>query len=116
MVRESAIASFAEKNKIYRDFPERGRAIAREMLLAFENAKKAYFSERRVIDRRIQFCADNETPLEEEHPGVTIVLIPFNIIVANCQSAKQCTPSLEGGNVKDTLLWKLIECIKGINC
>jgi len=69
-----------------------------------EREEGVLLTERRVIDRQIQFRADNETPLEEEHAGVTIVLIPFNTIVANCQSAKQCTPSLEGGNVKDTLL------------
>lgn len=73
-----------------------------------EREEGVLLTERRVIDRQIQFRADNETSLKEEHAGVTIVLIPINAVVANYQSAKQCTQSLEG-NVKDTLLWKLIE-------
>lgn len=49
------------------DFPEGEAAIGRaratgteESLLILESAKKAHFSRRRVIDRQIQFRADNE--------------------------------------------------------
>lgn len=48
------------------------------LLLILEGAKKAHFSRRRVIDRQIQFRADNE--MLPERKGMakwTIALIPF---------------------------------------